>query len=381
MEEKGVSSIVVIVIVIVIVAVSVGSYFILRGEEPPPQPFYPAIAAHAELSGENEIIITIITGSIAAGEWQYSVSATSGTYAWTDGTEALDSSYVSLGAYAAGAYYVSCRHKATQHIYFADSPITISPPQPPSVFLEKIDTTPDYMQTDPAYGGLPDGGTQYCGPVSVSNSLMWLSDNGFPNLTPHSNDRKRDQFDVARLLGSPTYMNIGSQGVGANGLCNGLKQYILDKGYTYNRLEFQGWRYINPEFDTGEDVPNLEWVKLGVIGYGSVWLNIGWYTYDSVTDEYTRIGGHWITLVGYGHDGGSPNLDYLIAHDSASRAGTTFANEYILPVRINSGTLNGSYTGLPHSAVGFYKMTDGMHIRFTADFGILDAVIVLEMQP
>jgi hypothetical protein len=251
-----------------------------------------------------------------------------------------------------------------------------------SVFLEKINITPDYTQTDLTYGGFPGGGGQYCCPVSVSNSLVWLADNGFPNLAPRSDDRKRDQFDVAYVLGSPSYMNTSLEnGTGSNKLCNGLKQYILDKGYTYNRLEFQGWRYVEPEFDTGEDTPDLNWVKHGVKGYGSVWLNIGWYTYDSLTDEYTRIGGHWITLVGYGHDGSSPNPDYLIAHDPASRAGTTFANEYILPMQINSGTLKGAYACLPHSAVGFYKMTDGMHISFRADFGILDAVIVLEMQP
>ena len=61
--------------------------------------------------------------------------------------------------------------------------------------------------------------------------------------------------------------------------------------------------------------------------------------------------------------------------------GTAFANEYILPVQISNGTLKGSYRGLPRSAVGFYKMTDGMHLRSNADFGILDDVIVLVMQP
>lgn len=235
--------------------------------------------------------------------------------------------------------------------------------------IEKIYTIPDYTQTDPAYGGFPGGGTQYCAPVSVSNSLMWLSDNGFPNLIPQSGDRQRDQFDVAYLLGSSVYMNTSLiSGTGANNLCIGLKQYILDKGYTYNRLEVRGWRYIYQEFDTGEDIPNLHWVKLGIQGNGSVWLNVGFYTYDSVTDKYSRIGGHWITLVGY-------DQDYLIAHDPATPVG----NEYILPVCINSGTLEGSYTGLPRSAVGFYKMTDGMNIGSTADFGILDAVVVLKM--
>lgn len=249
------------------------------------------------------------------------------------------------------------------------------------IFIEKIWTIPDYTQTDPAYGGLPGSGMEYCAPVSVSNSLMWLSDNGFPNLTPRSNDRKRDQFEVARLLGSPTYMDTKltdeRRGTGPNGLCRGLKRYILDRGYIYKRLETQGWRYVDVEFRTGVDVPDLEWVKRGIKGYGSVFLNIGLYTYNPVTDEYTRVGGHWITLVGYGHDGKSPNPDYLIAHDPSP---PTFRNEYILPVRINSGTLKGTYSGLPRNAAGLYKMT-GMVISPKADLGILDVAVILEMQP
>ena len=249
----------------------------------------------------------------------------------------------------------------------------------PGQYLEKIYTTPDYTQTDPAYGGFPGAGLNYCAPVSVSNSIMWFSDNGFPNLSSHTVDPKRDQFDVAKSLGAD-YMSA-IDGTSANELCKGVKNYVLDNGYAHNRLEYQGWRYIWNEFDTGVDVPDLDWIRDSIEGLGSVWLNVGWYAYSTATDTYTRFGGHWITLVGHGHDGSNANTDYLIAHDPAPRAGTTFANEYILPVRVDSGTLTGSYSGLPRSAAGFYKMMDGMHIKSSADFGILDGVVVLEMVP
>ena len=55
-------------------------------------------------------------------------------------------------------------------------------------YTEKLDT-PDLMQTDPD-GRLPDGGKKYCAPVAVSNSFMWLAENGFENLAPKLRDRK-----------------------------------------------------------------------------------------------------------------------------------------------------------------------------------------------
>ena len=93
------------------------------------------------------------------------------------------------------------------------------------------------------------------------------------------------------------------------------------------------------------------------------------------------IGGHFVTLVGYGYDGNSPNPNYLIVHDPASRAGMVL-NEYILPMRINSGLLHNSYSGnnSGRDAEGFYKM-EGIHTHPGADFGILNGVAVLEMNP
>ena len=103
--------------VLVIVAVAV--YYVTRAGG------YPAISMNAQASGDNEIIITVLSGSIASGEWAYSVSATEGSYSWVTGTEALDAPSVSLGAYATGAWYVSLKHKASGHVYFSDRVITI----------------------------------------------------------------------------------------------------------------------------------------------------------------------------------------------------------------------------------------------------------------
>ncbi len=235
---------------------------------------------------------------------------------------------------------------------------------------EKIYAIPDYTQTDPSYGGFPEGGVNYCAPASVSNSLMWLANNGFDKLAPNTIDRKKDQFDVILNLGT-NYMNTDPfDGTNVYSVLTGVRNYFSDKGYKDFLLKYQGWRDHTAESDMGILVPDMTWIKSGIENLGSVWLNLGWYTYDGNKDEYNRIGGHWVTLAGAGYDG---NPDYLVIHDP----NTCYSNQFVLPARIASGTLTGSSSGLPRSAAGFYKMNNGMRINSRADFGILDGAVVL----
>jgi len=261
--------------------------------------------------------------------------------------------------------------------YFWTGIFRYDPDQNPPIHNDKIYSTPDFLQTDSSYGGIP-GGQNYCGPVSVSNSLIWLDDNDFNNLVGNTNDRKRDQYNLIIKLGSSEYMDA-SEGTSVNRLLEGVKTYVIDKGYAFHTIKYQGWKYHYSEYSTMNDKPDLNWIRNAIDGNGVAWLNIGWYTYNNYTNTYTRIGGHWVTLVGYGHNGYSDsNPNYLIIHDPASRAdkyGACFSNEYILPVRIFNGTLEGDEYGLPKSANGYYKLTDGMHINSSADFAILDGAV------
>jgi len=108
--------------VLVIVAVAV--YYVTRAGG------YPAVSMNAQASGDNEIIITVLSGSIASGEWAYSVSATSGSYTWVTGTEALDAPSVTIASdLAAGTWYVNVKHIASGHIYFTtDQVVTLPAP-------------------------------------------------------------------------------------------------------------------------------------------------------------------------------------------------------------------------------------------------------------
>ncbi len=87
---------------------------------------YPAVAVTAVKYGDNTIRFNVETGSIPAGDWQYSVTNTSGSYDWTDSTAELKAPNIVLGTYPPGTYYVSLKHKPSGHIYFADTKITVS---------------------------------------------------------------------------------------------------------------------------------------------------------------------------------------------------------------------------------------------------------------
>mgnify|MGYP001098765619 FL=1 len=248
------------------------------------------------------------------------------------------------------------------------------------IYVEKINTVPDMLQTD-REANLPGKGMQYCLPVSVSNSFVWLSENGFERLMEKGIRKKTAQFKVASILGSSEYMNTSlKNGTGTKGLLVGIDKYIRAKGYEYRSLRYQGWRYHPKQYSTGIKIPALKWIKEGMKGKSAVWLNVGWYRYNKRNDEYLRIGGHWVTLVGYGVDeNGNRDGNVLIVHDPSPRAGRAFANEYVRLESINGGRVTGNKKGLPHDAEGYYRLTGGMHIKKRADLGILDGVVVLKM--
>ena len=241
-------------------------------------------------------------------------------------------------------------------------------------FLDKINEIPDYEQTDSAYGGFAGGGQQYCGPTSASNALMWLDDHGYDTLIVNTPDRKKDQHDCIVVLGASDYMNA-LDGTSANDFLVGLDRFVREKDYTYVRLDYQGWRSHPAAFDLGTMVPELEWIQHGIESTAVAWINIGWYTYESSNDTYSRQGGHWLTVVGYGFDGTSPNPDYLVLHDPWVATG----NRYVRLETLASGTLAGNQQGLPRDAAGYFNLTDGMAMSSTDEAAILDGAVVLEM--
>jgi hypothetical protein len=219
-----------------------------------------------------------------------------------------------------------------------------------------INAIPDFTQSR-ITGWQHGHGSEYCAPVAVSNSLIWMT-----NL-------KGDQADLAKLLASSRYMNTDVwRGTTTNDLLRGVDAIARYLFGGYRSLEYQGWKTHPIQYSTGTRVPDFRWITDSISKDSAVWLNVGWYQYDWLNDIYYRVGGHWVTLVGY-------DASILILHDPAPRAGESFANEYVHTSRIGSGTLAGTISGLPRSAIGYLLLGEGMHVKKVADVAIVDGAV------
>jgi len=250
---------------------------------------------------------------------------------------------------------------------------------------DKISSTPDLCQTDPE-GDFEKNGDNFCAPVAVSNSLMWLAAHGFPALDQEGTGDKAAQFALVRELAAPEMMKTDpDRGTSPWLVVQGVNKYILQCGYTVETLEYQGFRKVGPDFDSGETAPSLSWIRKALRQPNSaVWLNIGWYKYDADRDVYLRKGGHWITLVGCDVDAqGHADPGALVVHNPSPKGGLSTHHDVIRAEALDSGTLVNSGTapfdGLPRDAAGFYKITGEISGKPSAETIILDGAVALQI--
>lgn len=228
---------------------------------------------------------------------------------------------------------------------------------------------PDFLQTD-REAGFAKSGSQFCAPTAVSNSLMWLAENGYDDLRP-AGSAKRAQIAMIRKL-SNSMKTSPVTGTDPAQLLAGVAAYVEESGYTIGELSYEGWRAV-PEEQAASDVPSLEDIMATVANErGAAWLNVGWYRYDEEREEYARKGGHWVTVVGY--DG-----DELLIHDPSPSAGTGFRTQSISLEALTGGTLTGNQNHLPRSAEGYYEVGGDMAIGkgWTC---ILDGVVLMTLE-
>ncbi len=219
-----------------------------------------------------------------------------------------------------------------------------------------INDIPDFTQSH-ITGWQTGHGAEFCAPVVVSNSLLWMT------------GMRGEQAELAKLLASSRYMNTDVwKGTSTAGILSGVHAIAMDLFGDYKSLEYQGWKRHPARYSTRITVPDIHWITQGIAKDTAVWLNVGWYQYDRQHDIYHRVGGHWVTLVGY-------DDTTLIIHDPAPRAGQQFANEYVHTSHIEGGALDDRATGLYKSARGYLLLGKGMHIKPVADVAIVDGAV------
>jgi hypothetical protein len=231
----------------------------------------------------------------------------------------------------------------------------------------RFSAIPDYYQNDTSFGGFPDGGQMYCGPVAVSNSLMYLIGNTIFEDTFPGLPARKDQHTLINKIASPEYIGTGRMGTSPSGICKGVDKFLLDNNYTGATLSYYGWRPVPAKYHKQSRADLISMEGLLRRSETAIWLNFGWYSYQKDKNQYIRTGGHWVTLIDILR---SDTLS-IVVHDPAT---IQTGNDTIHLTRLSEGFLITKITLLPVCASGYYMFTNksGQH-------GVVDGFITLEM--
>lgn len=254
----------------------------------------------------------------------------------------------------------------------------------PSRWVKPLARTPDLTQTDPR-AKFPAGGHAYCGPVAVANAFVRLAHEGFPRLAPLAPDPVLAQIDVVRVLASDTHMSTCQRtGTSTVHLLGGIQRYVRDRGYAIDSIAYRGWRPRSHDVVADAAVADLVWIKRRLAKPATAaWLNVGWYAkHPTRPGVWTRTGGHWVTLAGYGLDErGQPASDALIVRDPSPRSGKRARFEFVRTRRLADGRLEGPQRGLPRPAKHMLRLTSGLATPAGTDMALVDGAVVLRLRP
>jgi hypothetical protein len=258
----------------------------------------------------------------------------------------------------------------------------------PADYLDKVESMPDFLQTDKD-GEFAKGGSRYCGPVSASNGLLWLSQHGYPKLAPAAESDKEIQIQLIRTLASPQFMDTQEEdrnGTNASSFLRGLDAFVRQKGYGFQALQIQGDSPLARNLEAARvgAVPDLKWIKKGISNSkGMVCLSFGYYDHDPATHRYVRKDGHWVTLAGY-------RGDTLIVSNPAASAGKSTShdelhleplgrNDVLVRVIRSSGASRTPDRAVSTPSAGFFRLSKESAWKKNSTT-VLDAAVVLIMR-
>ena len=244
----------------------------------------------------------------------------------------------------------------------------------------RLDEMPDFTQTDPALG-LPNGGRMYCAPVAAANALVWLAERrGFARLLPVRGLSTTEKVaTVAQTLGQSKFMSTAPKGgTSKHRFLTGLENYISESGYSAD-LSYRGRWKMPSRFGAGQSVPDIDWITDEFEDGNAVWLAIGFYREGKMPGDLQRIGGHIVTVAGYGVDAsGAPERDTLILHDSDDGGGTEIQRIFLQTQTLRKGHFVDRKGNRAGDAQGHLVATSGYRLR-SGILAIIDSAVSLDL--
>ncbi len=215
-----------------------------------------------------------------------------------------------------------------------------------------------------------------CGPTAVANTLAPLLGRKLPD------DQHKLVLELAEAFGMDQKKEFGA---GAIEVMAGIRSYLEDHGYGTPGISYYGWRAEYPcakkRFDhvKSKDPLSQQEILNHIKESDGGWLNIGFFTFNKETEEYTRKGGHWVTLAGYFDSTNDQGDAGLIIHDPAKRAHVPGQDNQYLINRLPSGKLKDRERS--RDAEGFLCL--GSSFKFPEDerninTAIIDAAVFLK---
>ncbi len=243
----------------------------------------------------------------------------------------------------------------------------------------RMDQFPDFSQTDPALK-LPGGGTHYCVPVATANALVWYAtERGYSDLLPVKGINLTEKVAaVARQLGEKKYMSTAPKGGTSHvRFMHGLSGYIKDAGYS-SKITYRGrWNMPKKYGRIKVGAPSIDDIQEKFSAGSAVFLSLGYYKEGDRAGELKRVGGHFVTVVGYGVDkNGSVDRDMVVLHDPGDRSDDV-TKRYLRLEEIRRGRFINR-NGDEYDASEHLKVTDGMPLR-SGLIAVIDAVIALDL--
>lgn len=151
---------------------------------------------------------------------------------------------------------------------------------------------PAFLQSDFGRTGnlLPGDGLSYCAPVSMADLLVWLADNGYPELAP-PDATKAQALNLVRGLGG-LFGTTAFDGTTGDAQEAGMRLYMGLKGFAPDEYEYV---LAGP---TGEPRPGWEFFRDWNDGSSVVQVNLLWYERGTPPNLNRSIGGHNVALIG-----------------------------------------------------------------------------------